>query len=183
MPIFPLIRRSVVFLVDGVIDEEQKLAGRLYPFEQFPWNTKPGVAVWSKELAVQEYQQAETSQGGPFKLSTLLEKQLEEYFHRTCNEWWVCLTTLRSPKAPAIKGKFIPAPIEKLSRAPTPPSENYVFFSDIPEESEEQIRVEIIPKSVRLSHGPLPRPPASEFLTSNHTSLGTPPKPSTSESE
>jgi hypothetical protein len=178
MPIFPLIHHSVVFLVDGIIDEEQKLAGRLYPFEHFPWNTKPGVAVWSKELAVQEYQQVER-----LKLSTLLEKQLEEYFHRTCNEWWVCLSTLRSPKAPAIKGKYIPAPIEKLPRVPTPPSENYVFFSDIPEESEEQIRVEIIPKSVRLSHGPLPRPPASEFLTSKHTSLGTPPQPSTSESE
>lgn len=183
MPIFPLIHHSVVFLVDGIIDEEQKLAGKLYPFEKFPWNTKPGVAVWSKELAVQEYQQVEISQGGPFKLSTLLEKQIEEYFHRACTNWWICLSTLRNPKAPAIKGKFISAPIEKLQPEPTSPSENYVFFSDIPEESEEQIRVEIIPKSVRLSHGPLPRPPPSEFLESRHISLGTPPHPSTSESE
>ena len=176
-----------MFLVDGTINGQNEIVGTLYPFEEFPWNTKPGLVVWSKAAALQQFYAFQQTQYDQPKVSPHVKKQVEDYFHKPADQWWISTSPVLNPKAPFIKGKLvrdiiISAPPPRPTATPTEKtgltsdSPNYVQFSDISDNSPTapvlQTRVVDIPRTIS-KRGPVPKPPPLEV----HVSLGLPPPP------
>lgn len=186
--IFPLVEHSVLFLVDGSINGQNEIVGTLYPFEEFPWNTKPGLVVWSKAAALQQFYAFQQTLYDQPKVSPHVQKQVEDYFHKPPNQWWINTSPVLNPKAPFIKGKLIrdivvSAPPPRPASNWTPDEKtgltaeplNYVQFSDMSNEKPAtpvQQRVIEIPRTLS-KRGPVPKPPTPE----SHISLGPPPPP------
>jgi len=105
--IFPLIDGSVLFLVDGSINGKNEIVGKLYPFERFPWNKRPGCVVWSKQDALTQLDSFTHSKYDTPTPSDDVQQQLDAYFQRPPR-------IIRSASVPTISKCKVPDPDELI---------------------------------------------------------------------